>query len=90
MLCSVETVWAKLSSLVGLQSASPSAQDLHWAEQWYLSNITSWLLCRFSWWGGWDGAVTVGVVRIRDFRSAVTCAHAHLPPASSLGYWRSS
>lgn len=51
MLCSVRTLWAKLSSLVALQSASPSAQDLHWAEQWYLSNITVWLLCHFSCWG---------------------------------------
>lgn len=78
MLCSVKTLRAKLSSLVALQSVSPSAQDLHWAEQRYLPNITLWLLCHFSCWGDVMGLWQLA--RIRDFRRDIKCVYVHLPP----------
>lgn len=89
MLCSVETLWAKLSSLVGPKCISIRTRfALGWTMvpvQHHLVAPVPFLLV-----GGCDGAVTVDVVRIRDLRSGVTCSCAHLPPASSLVYWRSS
>lgn len=86
MLCSVKTLWAKLQSGSSAKCISISTRiALGWAmvpvQHHSVAPVPFLLL------GGCDGAVAVGVVRIRDFRSDTKCACAHLllPPVLCPG-----
>lgn len=88
-LCSLETLWAKLQSG---RSAKCISISTRFALGWTTVPVHHHSVAPvpFLLVGGCDGAVTVDVVRIRDFRGCVKCSCAHLPPASSLVCWRSS